>query len=70
MMFVSNGAFMALGAAAVVFGGMGLLNGLSVVRALLVVIGVVLFAKFFTVFLSMREAIRETEAVARKHDLI
>lgn len=33
-------------------------------------LGLLLFAKFFTVFLSMSEAIRETEAVARKHDLI
>lgn len=70
MMFVSNSVFMAVGAAAIVFGGMGLLDGFSVIHALLVVIGLVLFAKFFTVFLSMREAIRETEAVARKHDLI
>ena len=70
MMFVSNGAVMAIGATAVIFGGMELLDGFSVLHALLVVMGLVLFAKFFTVFLSMREAIRETEAVARKHDLI
>lgn len=70
MMFMSNGALMAMGAAGVIFGGMGLLDTFSVVRALLVVIGLVLFAKFFTVFLSMNEAIRETEIVAQKHDLI
>ena len=70
MMFVSNGTVMAIGATGVIFGGMGLLDGFSIVRALLVVIGLVLFAKFFTVFLTMSEAIRETETVARKHNLI
>jgi len=70
MMFVSNGVVMAIGAALVVFGGVGLLSGFSVVHCALAVIGLLLFAKFFTVFLSMLEAIRETEAVAHRHDLI
>ena len=70
MMFVSNGVVMAIGAASLIIGAMGLLDGFSVIHCALVVIGFLLFAKFFTVFLSMSEAIRETEAVALKHDLI
>jgi hypothetical protein len=70
MMFVSNGTLMAIGAGGVIFGGMGLLDGFSVIYVLSVVLGLLLFAKFFTVFLSMSEAIRETEDVARMHDLI
>ena len=70
MMFVSNGAVMAIGAASLIIGAMGLADGFSVIHCALVVIGFLLFAKFFTVFLSMSEAISETEAVARKHDLI
>ena len=70
MMFVSNGTLMAIGAGGVIFGGIGLLDGFSVIYVLSVVLGLLLFAKFFTVFLSMSEAIRETEDVARMHDLI
>ena len=70
MMFVSNGALMVIGAALGLFGGMGLLEGFSVFRSACIIIGLLIFAKFFTVFLSMREAIRETEAVAQRHKLI
>jgi hypothetical protein len=70
MMFASNGALMAIGAAGVIFGGIGFLDGFSVIRVLSVFLGLLLFAKFFTVFLSMNLAIRKTEDVARKHDLI
>ena len=70
MMFVSNGALMVIGATLCVFGGMGLLEGFSVFRSACIMIGLLLFAKFLTVFLSMSEAIRETEYVAQKHNLI
>ena len=70
MMIVSNGLIMTVGAALAIFGGMGLLDGLSVIRFLALIAGLLLFTKFFTVYLSMSEAIRETEAVARKHNLI
>ena len=67
---VSNGLFMTVGAAFIIFGGMGLLDGFSLIRCLALIAGLLLFVKFFTVFLSMSEAIRETEAVAHKHNLI
>ena len=70
MIFVSNGALMVIGAALGLFGGIGLLDGFSVFRSACIIIGLLIFAKFFTVFLSMREAIRETEAVAQRHKLI
>ena len=70
MMIVSNGVLMTVGAALVIFGGIGFLDGFSVIRCLALIVGLLLFVKFFTVYLSMNEAIRETEIVARKHQLI
>ena len=70
MMFVSNGAVMMIGAAIAIFAGQQLRGGTSILWGALMVLGVILFLKFFTVFISMSKALRATEAVARKHDLI
>ena len=70
MMFMSNGAVMMIGAAIAIFAGQQLRGGSSILWGALRVLGVILFLKFFTVFISMSKALRATEAVARKHDLI
>lgn len=70
MMFVSNGAVMMIGAAIAIFAGQHFRGGASVLWGAVVVLGVILFVKFFTIFISMSKALRATELVARKHDLI
>ena len=70
MMFVSNGAVMMVGAALAIFAGQQLRGGTSILWVAALGIGIVLFVKFFTVFISMSKSLRATEAVARKHDLI
>ena len=70
MMFVSNGAVMMIGAAIAIFAGQQFRDGASVLWGAAVGLGVILFVKFFTVFVSMSKALRAAEAVARKHDLI
>ena len=70
MMFVSNGAVMMIGAAIAIFAGQQLRGGSSILWGALMGLGVILFLKFFTVFISMSKALRAAEAVARKHDLI
>ena len=70
MMFMSNGAVMMIGVAIAIFAGQQLRGGSSILWGALMVLGVILFLKFFTVFISMSKALRATEAVARKHDLI
>ena len=70
MMIVSNGVLMTVGTALVIFGGIGFIDGISVIRCVALIAGLLLFVKFFTVYLSMSEAIRETEIIAQKHQLI
>ena len=70
MMFVSNGAVMMIGAAIAIFAGLQLRGGSSILWGAAMGIGIILFLKFFAVFISMSKALRATEAVARKHDLI
>ena len=70
MMFVSNGGVMTVGLAIAGFGAQRLMSGVSILGVLCLVIGGLLFLKFTAVFASMVKAIRATEAVARKHDLI
>ena len=70
MMFVSNGAVMMIGAAIVIFAGQKYFQGASDLWIGAMVFGLLLFLKFFTVFISMSKALRAAEAVARKHDLI
>ena len=70
MMFVSNGAVMMVGAAATIFAGRQWIGGGSDLWIGGIVFGLLLFLKFFTVFISMSKSLRATEAVARKHDLI
>ena len=70
MMFVSNGAIMTLGLAVAGFGGQRLMGGFSILGAICLVVGLLLFLKFMAVFAGMTRAIKATEAVARKHNLI
>lgn len=70
MMFLSNGAVMMVGAALAIFAGQQLRDGTSIMWGAALGIGIVLFLKFFTVFISMSKSLRATEAVARKHHLI
>lgn len=70
MMFISNGAVMTVGLALFGFGWQRFSAGSLIVGGILAVIGVILFVKFTAVFSSMVKAIRATEAVARKHELI
>ena len=70
MMFVTNGGVMMIGAAIAIFSGQQLKEGTSILWGVSLTIGIILFVKFFTVFVSMSKSLRATEAVARKHDLI
>ena len=70
MMFISNGLMMMIGVTIAIFAGQKFKDGTSLLWAAAVVLGVILFVKFFTVFVSMSKALRATEWVARKHDLI
>jgi len=53
-----------------IFGAIGLVDGFSGRHCAFAVLGLFCMGVFFTTFLTMRDAIRETEAVAKKHDLI
>ena len=70
MMFVSNGAVMMVGALLAIFAGQQLRGGTSILWSAALTLGIILFVKFFTVFISMSKALRATEAIARKHELI
>ncbi len=70
IMFLSNGAVMTIGLVIAGFGGRTLLDGFSVLGVMCLVVGGLLFVKFMSVFASMTLAIKATEVVARKHDLI
>ena len=70
MMFLSNGAVMMVGAALAIFAGQQLRGGTSILWGAAFGIGIVLFVKFFTVFIRMSKTLKATQAVARKHDLI
>ena len=70
MMFVGNGALMMIGAAIAIFAGQKFFQGGSDLWIGAMVFGLLLFLKFFTVFISMSKALRAAETVARKHDLI
>ena len=70
MMFVTNGGVITVGLGIAGFGAQRLLGGISVLGVICLVVGALLFLKFTAVFASMVKAIRATEAVARKHDLM
>ena len=70
MMFLTNGGVMFAGLVLAGFGGQRLLSGFSVLGLICLLIGGLLVLKFTAVFASMVKAIRATEAVARKHELI
>ena len=70
MMIISNGLLMFLGLTLAGFGGLRLLDGFSVLGLICLIAGTLLFLKFASVFASMSKALRETQAVAQKHQLI
>lgn len=70
MMFVTNGGVMFVSLCLAGFGGQRFMGGFSVLGLICLVIGAMLFLKFTAVFASMVRAIKATEAVARKHELI
>ena len=70
MMFVSNGIVMTIGLSVAGFGLKRLMDGFSVLGLVCAVLGLLLFLKFTSVFVGMARAIKATEAVARKHELI
>jgi len=70
MMIISNGSVIFAGAVLAGFGLLRLSNGFSVFGLICLIAGSLLFVKFSTVFISMNRALRATEAVAKKHDLI
>ena len=70
MMFMSNGTVMMIGATIAILAGQKFYQGASDLWIGAMVFGLLLFVKFFTVFISMSKALRATEALARKHDLI
>lgn len=70
MMFVTNGGVMFMGLLLAGFGLQRLMSGFSVLGLICLAVGAILFLKFTTVFMSMTRAIKATEAVARKHELI
>ena len=70
MMIVSNGLLMFLGMSLAGFGAIRLVDGFSILGVICLLAGSLIFLKFASVFASMTRAIRATEAVARKHQLI
>ena len=70
MMIISNGLLMFLGLTLAGFGGLRLLNGFSILGLICLIAGTLLFLKFASVFASMSKALRATQAVAKKHQLI
>ena len=70
MMFLSNGVVMIVGAALAIFAGQQLRDDTSILWGAVLTLGVILFVKFFSVFISMSKSLRVTVAVARKHDLL
>lgn len=70
MMFMSNGTVMTLGLAIVGFVGQRLMGGFSIISAICLVAGLLLFLKFMAVFAGMTRAIKAAEAVARKQNLM
>ena len=70
MMFVTNGGVMFIGLLLAGFGLQRLMSGFSVLDLICLAVGAIVFLKFTAVFASMVKAIKATEWVARKHDLI
>jgi len=70
MMIFSNGLLMFLGIALAGFGITKLIDSFSILGLFCLTAGTLLFLKFTTVFISMNRGLQETEAVARKHQLI
>ncbi len=70
MMIISNGVLMFLGLTLAGFGVLRLMDTFSILGLICLLVGTLLFLKFTTVFISMHRALQETEAVARKHQLI
>ena len=70
MMYSSHSLGIAVGAGMAIFGAIGLLDEFSGRHCAFAVLGLFCVGVFFTSFLTMREAIRETEGVAQRYDLI
>ena len=70
MMIISNGLLMFLGLTLAGLGGLRLSDGLSILGLICLIAGILLFLKFASVFASMSKALRATQAVAKKHQLI
>jgi len=70
MMIVSNGLLMFLGLKLAGFGVLRLMDTFSILALICIIAGTLLFLKFASVFASMNRALRTTEAVAKKHELI
>jgi len=70
MMFAINGAVMTIGLALTGFGIQRMMNGFSIIALIMTFAGSLLFVKFASVFMGMSRAIKATESIAQKHDLI
>lgn len=70
MMIISNGLLMFLGLTLAGFGVLRLMERFSILGLICTIAGTILFLKFASVFASMNRALRATEAVAKKHELI
>lgn len=70
MMIISNGLLMFLGLTLAGYGGVRLLTEFSILGLICLIAGALLFLKFASVFASMSRALRTTEAIAKKHQLI
>lgn len=70
MMIVSNGLLMFLGLTLAGFGVLRLIEKFSILGLVCTIAGPLLFLKFASVFASISSAIRATETVAKKHQLI
>ena len=70
MIITSNGLLMFVGATLAGFGILRLLDGFSILGLISLISGLLLFLQFASVFMSMTRALRATEAVARKHQLL
>lgn len=70
MTFLTNGSFMAGGLALMGFGIKRMVGNEYLLGFVCLLIGMAVFWQFLGAFISMIRALRATEAVARKHDLI
>ena len=70
MMYLTNGAGMFLGMVLAGFGIQKLMHGFSAIAIIGPIVGALLFVKFSALFTAMLRALRATEALAHKHNLI